>query len=57
MIMAEQILLSPQVKWSVIISNKLVQTSYLTICPTNYDWGSWEIGKYQEISKLHGIIA
>ena len=55
--MAEQILLSPQVKWSVIISNKLVQTSYLTICPTNYDWGSGEIGKYQEISKLHGIIA
>ena len=51
--MFEQIFLSPQVKQSVIISNKLVYTN----CQTNWDLGSYEIRKYQEISKLYKIIA
>ena len=35
--MVEQIFLSPQVKWNVIISNKLAYASCLTICQTKYN--------------------
>ena len=31
LLMAKQMFLSPQVKWSIIISNKQAYTSYLTI--------------------------
>ena len=39
-LMVEQIFRSPHVKRSVIISNKLVYTSYLTSCRTTL--GYWE---------------
>ena len=46
--MVEQIFLSPQVKRSVIIINKLVYTSLLTSSRMTEDLGFLEIRKYQE---------
>ena len=43
--MVEQILFSPQVKRSVVISNKLVYASCLTSCQTTKELGSQEIRK------------
>ena len=37
--MVEQIILSPQVKRNVIITNKLIYTSWLTSCGTTQDLG------------------
>ena len=48
----EQIFLSPQVKWSVIISSKLVYTSCLTSC-----WKFRKLGNIKKISNLHRVIA
>ena len=45
---AEQIFLSPQVKWSVIISNKLLYRSSLTSCWMTEDFGFHEISKYNK---------
>ena len=42
-----QIFLLPQLKWSLIISNKLVYTSCLKSCWMTEDLGSWEIRKDQ----------
>ena len=42
-----QIFLLPQLKRSLIISNKLVYTSCLKSCQTTEDLGSWEIRKDQ----------
>ena len=47
-LMIEKIFLSPQVRRSVIISNKLVYTKCLTSCRKTKDLGSSEIRKYQE---------
>ena len=49
--MVEKTFLSPQVKQSVIISNKVVCMSYLTSCRMTKDLGCWEIKKYQEVLK------
>ena len=46
-----QIFLSPQVKQSLIISNKLVYTSCLMRCRTTYDLRSQEIRKVQNSVK------
>ena len=43
----QQIFLWPHVKQSVIISNKLIYTSYLTSSQTSKDF-TWKIRKYQE---------
>ena len=43
-----KIFLSPQVKRSLIITNKLVYTSCLTNFGTTQDLGSEEVRKYQE---------
>ena len=48
--MVEQIFLSPQVKQSAIISNKLVYACCLT-------WDLRKSGNIRKISKLHRIIA
>ena len=48
----EQIFLSPQVKWSVIITSKLVYTSCLTSC-----WKFRKFGNIRKISNLHRVIA
>ena len=47
-LMVQQVLLSPQVKQSIIFSKKLVYTSCLTYYQTTYDLRSQEIRKYQE---------
>ena len=46
-LMVQQIFLSPQVKRSVIITNKLICVSCLTSWWTAEDVGSQEIMKYQ----------
>ena len=46
-LMFYQIFFSPQVKRSLIVSNKLVYTSCLTSCHTTYDLESQEISKFQ----------
>ena len=43
--------LSPQVKRSLIIINKLVYTSCVASCVTTYDLGSLEIRKAQNNAK------
>ena len=51
----QQIFFSPQVKRSVIISNKLVYTSCLTCRWTN--WDLKKLGNIRKISKIHRVIA
>ena len=55
--MVEQVFLSPQVKRSLIISNKLVYTSCLTSCQNAVTLSYEKLGKIMKISKLHRIIA
>ena len=50
--MVEQIFRSPQVKQSVLISHKLVHTSYLTSCRTTLDLS----GNTRKILKFHRKI-
>ena len=63
LLMFDQIFLTPQVKRSMIISNKHGLYELLTIdkchrsCPTNSDPGSLKISISRKISKLHKIIA
>ena len=55
--MVEQVFLSPQVKRSLIISNKLVYTSCLTSCQNAVTLSYEKLGKIMKISKLRRIIA
>ena len=51
--MVEQIFLSPQVKRSVIVSNKLVYRSCLTSCRNEI---TRKLGKFRKISKLDSLL-
>ena len=47
-LIVEQIFVLPQMKRSVIVSSKLVYSSYPTICRRTLDWRSSEIRKHWE---------
>ena len=54
--MVEQIFRSPQVKGSVIISNKLVSMSCSRVAEERETWNLRESVSIRKISKLHRII-
>ena len=55
--MVEQTFFSPQVKRSIIISNKLMYTSYLRVVKRLKTQDLRKLGDIRNISKLHRMIA
>ena len=55
--MVVQVFLSPQVKQSVIIRNKLVHMSCLMSCRTTYTYDLRKLGNIRKIPKFQRVIA